>query len=197
MHHATFWALYLRHVQRKTPVPRYSSKGNYSIKSSESSLFQEGSVVENDVHIVTLIIPSQKGFEKTAMSVLQCLASDMGLSEKKISRLETALAEACLNAMEHGNRFNKALDVTIRFIQHLPKLEITVQDSGIGGHISLPTRPPDIDAKVSGGASKRGWGIFMIRNLVDDFEITPLPKGGNVVRMVSYLEPINEQPNTD
>ena len=101
-----------------------------------------------------------------------------------------------MNAMEHGNRFNENLDVTIRFMLHRSKLEVTVQDSGVGGYISLPTDDPDLEAKVSGQASTRGWGIFLIKNLVDEFEIAPLPKGGNLLRMASYIEPVSEDVNT-
>jgi len=151
--------------------------------------------MKTDAHTVTLIIPSQRGFEKTAMSVVQCLATGMGLSQRKVERLKTALAEACLNAMEHGNRFKSELDVTIQFIQHPSKLEITVRDAGAGGHISLPTEDPDIDAKVSGSSSRRGWGIFLIKNLVDEVQFETLPKGGSIVRIVSYLEPVCKRAN--
>lgn len=152
--------------------------------------------MENNARIVTLIIPSQIGFEKIAMSVVQYLAADMGLSQDKVEGLKTALAEACINAMEHGNRFNIGLDVKIQFIQHPSKLEITVQDSGLCGHISLSTEEPDIYAKISGEKSKRGWGIFLIKNLVDEFEVDTLSKQGNIVRMVSYVES-NEYANVD
>ena len=153
--------------------------------------------MENNARIMTLIIPSQIGFEKIAMSAAQCLAADMGLSQDKVEGLKTALAEACINAMEHGNRFNIGLDVKIQFIQHPSKLEIVVKDSGIGGRISLSTEEPDIDAKVSGQASKRGFGIFLIKNLVDEFEIETLSKQGNIVRMVSYIESMGEYVNVD
>jgi serine/threonine-protein kinase RsbW len=149
--------------------------------------------VENNV-LITLIIPSKRGFEKIAMSLVQCLAADMGLSQKKVLGLKTALAEACVNAMEHGNQFNIHLDVTIQFILHSAKLEIIVQDSGVGGRVSLPTEEPDIDSKVSGKTSQRGWGLFLIKNLVDEFEINTLSKQGNIVRMVSYFA---EQPNVN
>ena len=152
--------------------------------------------MENNAHVVNLTIPSQTGFEKMAMSVVEYLARDIGLSQKKVARLKTALGEACMNAMEHGNRFNENLDVTIRFMLHRSKLEVTVQDSGVGGYISLPTDDPDLEAKVSGQASTRGWGIFLIKNLVDEFEIAPLPKGGNLLRMASYIEPVSEDVNT-
>jgi serine/threonine-protein kinase RsbW len=142
--------------------------------------------VEDNALIVTLIIPSKRGLEKIAMSLVQRLATNMGLSQKKVLGLKTALAEACINAMEHGNQFNIHLDVTIQFILHSSKLEITVQDSGIGGRVSLPTEEPDIDSKISGKTSNRGWGIFLIKNLVDEFEI--ISKQGNIVRMVSYFE---------
>jgi anti-sigma regulatory factor (Ser/Thr protein kinase) len=32
----------------------------------------------------------------------------------------------------------------------------------------------------------RGWGLFFMKNLVDEFEIRQLPEGGNLVIMASY-----------
>ena len=95
--------------------------------------------------------------------------------------------------MEHGNRFKKELYVQIQFVCSPSKFEIIVKDSGLGGHLSFPTEEPDIDAKVSGKASRRGWGIFLIKNLVDEvFFETILPKG-NIVRIISYIESAHEK----
>ena len=138
--------------------------------------------------LMTLKIPSQKGFEKIAMAVVRCLAEEIGLPPRKLQRLKTALAEAVLNAMEHGNQSDARLDVTIRFLVSPKKLEITVQDAGKGGQIHLPTEAPDIDRKVLGLAPHRGWGLFLIGKLVDEFGVDGLPGNRNRVRLVSYVD---------
>jgi anti-sigma regulatory factor (Ser/Thr protein kinase) len=59
-----------------------------------------------------------------------------------------------------------------------------VHDKGRGiGKVPVP----DIDTKIEGKSDPRGWGIFLIENLMDEvsFESTA---DGNVVKMIIYLE---------
>ena len=48
---------------------------------------------------------------------------------------------------------------------------------------------PDIKQKINGVNRPRGWGLFLIQNLMDEVEIKYVPKKGNVIRMVMYLKP--------
>ena len=137
---------------------------------------------------VTLTIPSQIGYEKQAMAVVESLAKEMGFSHPTIESLKTAIAEACLNAIEHGNQFNAGLQVRLQFIPQNDRMEILVEDTGAGGTIQLPIQKPDIETKLFDESSKRGWGLFLIRNMVDEFEVTSLANGGNRTRMVRYLD---------
>jgi len=47
------------------------------------------------------------GFEKVAMSTASSVAKLMGFRDERIEDLKTAVAEACINAIEHGNRLNE------------------------------------------------------------------------------------------
>ena len=51
--------------------------------------------------------------------------------------------------------------------------EISVQivDNGGGRPIQEP-KAPDLLAKLEGQETPRGWGLFLIRNLVDDLRVT-------------------------
>jgi serine/threonine-protein kinase RsbW len=51
---------------------------------------------------IELHIPSVIGFEKVAMECAASVAKKMGFTEDRIEDLKTAVAEACLNAIEHG-----------------------------------------------------------------------------------------------
>ena len=53
------------------------------------------------------------GFEKVAMSTAASVAKLMGFREDRIEDLKTAVAEACINAIEHGNRLNEKLSVGV------------------------------------------------------------------------------------
>ena len=134
---------------------------------------------------IELRIPSVPGSEKVAMEHAADVARRMGFSDDRIEDLKTAVAEACINAIEHGNRMdaNTKVGVTLRVTDE--KLQVDVRDEGKGiGKVS----PPSIDEKIEGKEETRGWGIFLIRNLMDDVTFESDPGGGNVVRMVIHME---------
>jgi len=62
---------------------------------------------------VEVRLPSRMGFEKVAMSTASAVAKLMGFPEDRVEDLKTAVAEACINAIEHGNRLNEKLSVGV------------------------------------------------------------------------------------
>src|SRR6202011_1888983 len=97
---------------------------------------------------VEVRLPSRLGFEKVAMSTAAGMAKLMGFREDRVEDLKTAVAEACINAMEHGNRLNEGLSVGVVLSAGSGALEVKVIDDGKG----LKTVPPkpDIDRKIHG-----------------------------------------------
>ena len=132
-----------------------------------------------------LHIPNAFGYEKVAMNFAATAAKDMGLSKDRIEDLKTAVSEACLNAIEHGNKMDATMKVGIVLNVEEMKLQVTVQDEGrkIG-----PVKTPKIEDKIEGRSNNRGWGIFLIKNLVDEVKFESAPEGGNLVRMIIHLD---------
>jgi serine/threonine-protein kinase RsbW len=128
---------------------------------------------------VKLYLPSILGYEKIARGAAEALAEQIELAPDRIEDLKTAVAEACMNAIEHGNDLERAINVTVIMTISPDKLEVRVVD--IGRH-PMPDPLP-----TPGGGDSRGWGMFFIQNLVDEMEITRLPGGGNQIRMAIYL----------
>lgn len=62
-------------------------------------------MTENNPGTIELHIPSRLGYEKIAMNTAASTARMMGFSDERVEDLKTAVAEACINAMEHGNKF--------------------------------------------------------------------------------------------
>ena len=62
---------------------------------------------------VEVRLPSRLGFEKVAMATAASVARLKGFSDERIEDLKTAVAEACINAIEHGNHLNENLSVGI------------------------------------------------------------------------------------
>ncbi len=136
---------------------------------------------------VEVRLPSRLGFEKVAMSTAASVAKLMGFREERIEDLKTAIAEACINAIEHGNRLNEKLSVGVVLSADTDKLEIKVMDDGKGMK-NLPTKP-DIDRKMHGEEDPRGMGMFLIQALVDEAEWVVGTNGkGSYVRLVIRLD---------
>ena len=67
---------------------------------------------ENSVEVR---LPSRLGFEKIAMGTAASMAKLMGFSEDRIQDLKTAVAEACINAIEHGNQMKASTPSALSF----------------------------------------------------------------------------------
>jgi serine/threonine-protein kinase RsbW len=120
---------------------------------------------------VEVRLPSRLGFEKVAMSTAASMAKLMGFTEDRIEDLKTAVAEACINAMEHGNQMNASIPVSVVLSMKPDELEVKVIDNGVG--IEKPAPAPDIDRKMAGEEEARGMGMFLIQALVDEAEWVP------------------------
>jgi serine/threonine-protein kinase RsbW len=134
---------------------------------------------------VEIRLPSELGFEKVAMSTASSLASMMGFSSGRIEDLKTALAEACINAIEHGNKLDSSLTVGVILSTTDDALEVKVIDDGSG--TSGLSQTPDIERKLLGEEDSRGMGMFLIRALVDEAEWHQGPPGESFVRLVIRL----------
>jgi serine phosphatase RsbU (regulator of sigma subunit)/anti-sigma regulatory factor (Ser/Thr protein kinase) len=116
-------------------------------------------------------VASHPGNERQVMARVGDVAAELGLEGERLERLRTAVAEATMNAIEHGNA-NRS-DLVVRIGVYASPSAITVRIQDQGGGEPLPDAPdePDLEAKLRGDQSPRGWGLFLIRNMVDDLRI--------------------------
>ena len=92
-----------------------------------------------------------------------------------------------MNAMEHGNHYQPDLPVEIEVVlsENSPGkaaagepardpwsrlLLVRIRDHG-GSQIIPQSEAPDLDAKLAGLQSPRGWGLFLIESMVDEMKI--------------------------
>ncbi len=115
-------------------------------------------------------IPSQPGNERQALEQVAAVAATVQLPAARMERLKTAVGEATMNAMEHGNQYNPERSVHIRVLHSSERLAVEVTDHGAGQHIATAVEP-DLDAKLAGLQSPRGWGLFLIKNMVDEMNV--------------------------
>jgi len=135
-------------------------------------------------------LPSRLGSEKVAMNTAADLARSVGFDEGRVEDLKMAVAEACINAMEHGNKMVETLPVGVILSMSPNSLEVRIVDSGPGPQGRAPT--PDIDRKMDEHEHARGMGMFLIESLVDEAEWGSTPRDGSYARMVIRLGPVED-----
>jgi anti-sigma regulatory factor (Ser/Thr protein kinase) len=67
---------------------------------------------------------------------------------------------------------------------------VRIRDQGEGSSFPETIAAPDLDAKLAEGQTPRGWGLFLIKNLVDELHISR-DDHHNVVELVMYREAVN------
>lgn len=135
--------------------------------------------------LVELKLPNILGSEKVAIEKAVSIAEKMGFSSDRIEDLKTAIAEACINAIEHGNKFNENTKVGVTFASNDTSLEVVVHDEGDGVD---PAKIPKNRFSKDGLPRRRGYGVFLISNLVNEFSIEKKPGEGNNVKMLIHLD---------
>jgi anti-sigma regulatory factor (Ser/Thr protein kinase) len=118
-------------------------------------------------------LPSEPGNERLALARVAEKVQGLGLSDSRLEKLKTAVAEATMNAIEHGNGNRAEIPVEVEVTQNGDEIIVAISDQG--GEASSTPKPaeePDLLKKLDGGQSPRGWGLFLIRNMVDAMDIT-------------------------
>jgi serine/threonine-protein kinase RsbW len=101
-------------------------------------------------------------------------ATRCGFPEEDVSDIRLAAGEALSNAVEHGSR-NEGRKITVACTFDRNVLVIEIQDSGKGF-----TEPLD-RGKVTPDDRGRGFGIFLMRRLMDEVNFS---RNGTVVRLI-------------
>jgi serine phosphatase RsbU (regulator of sigma subunit)/anti-sigma regulatory factor (Ser/Thr protein kinase) len=151
----------------------------------ESEPIQVASPAEPIV-LASFTIRSEPDTERAAADRILAAVADLPLTDTQRNRLHTAAAETVMNAAEHGNQFRRDLPVGIEIVRQGAALRIRISDSGRGGPIPEPATP-NIDAKLAGLQSPRGWGLFLIEKMVDQVTVIDEP-GGHTVELTLMLE---------
>ena len=139
-------------------------------------------------HVLTeLSVPSEPGNERHATEVVAGAIKDVGLAGQRLERLKTAVAEATMNAMEHGNHYRPEVPVKIRVLFSETDLVVRIIDQG-GSPVPDPDEEaPDLEAKLEGLQTPRGWGLFLIKNMVDEMNVTS-DESHHTIEVVMHLE---------
>ena len=131
---------------------------------------------------VTLTLPMSSDMEVQASQSASALARSIAMSPEKVDEVRLAVVEACINAFEHSHADDGRVDITFSVLGHNDEpqvLEIRVHDSGVGFAPETIADPSIADKLKSN--RKRGWGLKIIRGLMDEVEIDSGGHGTTVV----------------
>ena len=172
-------------------LQRSKGYGVSEIASRSVSQAEEGSLSnETDWQLLAeLTVPSKPGNERIAMEQVIEAVEVLHLPSKRLDQLKTAVAEATMNAMEHGNHYLPDKPVSIKVLASPAALSVRITDHG-GTHTLPPNtgiETPDIEAKLAELQNPRGWGLFLIKNMVDEMNISS-DATHHTVELIMYLE---------
>ena len=139
---------------------------------------------------VSFTIPSEQGNERGASERVAEAVASLGLDPAQLERLKTAVSEAVMNAIEHGNESRPELPVEIGIRRQAGELLVRITDEG-GDREIAEAETPDLEAKLEGLQKPRGWGLFLIQNMVDDIRVAT-DGSHHTVELVMRLEGGND-----
>jgi len=130
---------------------------------------------------VTLTLPMLPDMEIAASKTATALAEFMEMSSDKIDEVRMAVVEACINSFEHSQADDRKVEIQFAVLgnDEPERLQITIRDSGVGFTPESLVKPR-IEDKLK-AASKRGWGLTIIKGLMDEVDIHSGPGGTTVV----------------
>lgn len=131
-------------------------------------------------------LPMGEDTELIAANTAEQIARRMEFQPEAINQIKTALVEACINAAEHS--LSTERKIYNRFRVEGDKLVITVSSRGLSVPASVAENGAVSPDKTNGEGSKgrRGWGLKLIRTLMDDVEFERV-EDGTRLRMTKYL----------
>jgi anti-sigma regulatory factor (Ser/Thr protein kinase) len=88
--------------------------------------------------------------------------------------------------MEHGNRYNPDVPVKIQVWLLEERLLVRIIDRGSTPLPSSTKEVPDLETKLEGMQTPRGWGLFLIQKMVDEIRVSGNPDH-HTIELVMHL----------
>lgn len=130
---------------------------------------------------VSLTVPMQPDMEIAASKTATAMAEFMQMGPDKMDELRMAVVEACINAFEHSGAADRKVHIHFAILGdgEPEKLQVTVEDHG-SGFVPSAVEEPNIAQKLKANR-KRGWGLKIIKGLMDEVEIVSGENGTKIV----------------
>ena len=122
--------------------------------------------------VTAFSVPGEEGNERLAMDRVAASIADLGLPPARLERLKTAVSEAAMNAIEYGSQGDPDVPVDIVVETTADAIVVRITDRALSGGVPSDPEAPDIERKLAGDQKPRGWGLFLIKNMVDSMDVT-------------------------
>lgn len=130
---------------------------------------------------VTLTLPMLPDMEIAASKTATAMAEFMQMSADKVDEVRMAVVEACINSFEHSQADDHKVYITYTILGdgEPEKLRISIRDTGVGFRLE-DVAEPRIEEKLK-ASRKRGWGLQIIKGLMDEVDIRSHADGTTIV----------------
>ncbi len=129
--------------------------------------------------------PSEPDTERLIVERVIEAIKELHIAAARLERLKTATAEATMNALEHGNHFQPDVPVAVEVLASEVALAVRITDQALS-RLYPSAVAPDLEAKLAGSQTPRGWGLFLIKQLVDEMHVSS-STSQHTVELVLYL----------
>jgi serine phosphatase RsbU (regulator of sigma subunit)/anti-sigma regulatory factor (Ser/Thr protein kinase) len=146
----------------------WEQEDDITIVALSRSLVAMATAVNGRV-LASFEIASVLGNEREAIDRVSEAVAGLAIPARTLERVRTAVAETAMNAIEHGNRGRAELPVAVEVEADGDELRVRITDLG-GERTPAEAEQPDLDAKLEGRQTPRGWGLFLVRHMVDALE---------------------------
>lgn len=128
-----------------------------------------------------LVLEMQGDVEIAASEAAADFAASASMTTEKIDEIRMAVLEACINAAEHSGTPDCCIHLGLRLLgeDHPQMVEIRVGDRGVGIPVDVLERGSWEQPREA--PRKRGWGLSIIRGLMDKVEIDSRGSGTTVI----------------
>ncbi len=164
-----------------------SSRAQFDLLAARLSAEARARGEEGTPDEFEMVIPMGEDSELIAASTVEQIARRLDFQPEAINQIKTALVEACINAAEHS--LSPDRKIYQRFRLESDKLVVTVSSRGVTlptANLAASQTHEQNNGHDTPEAGRRGWGLKLIRTLMDEVEFERVDDGTRL-RMTKYL----------
>jgi serine/threonine-protein kinase RsbW len=129
---------------------------------------------DSTAHDYNITVPMGNDTEMIAAHTVEEIARRHNIAQKTINQIKTALVEACINAAEHSLSPDRKIHLSVRV--DADRIAITIANRGV--RLADKKQPEE--------SARRGWGLKLMRELMDDVQIDETDDG-TLITLVKLL----------